>query len=153
MGFCLGGLDGVPGGGTVQVDAAVGFYGVGIERHLDEADISARCSCTSATRTRSLRRKPFAEPAMPLPTGRRRAVLVHPGVGHAFYLPGRRFVHRTAAQMAHSPTIALLRRVLGPHYDLTALWEKHCEYEFSTRDARKTMSTMVPSPTSTTSRP
>lgn len=31
-------------------------------------------------------------------------------------------------------------------YDLNALWEKHCEYEFTTRDAGKTMTTMVAQP-------
>lgn len=31
-------------------------------------------------------------------------------------------------------------------YDLAALWDKHCEYEFVIRDATATMSTMVPEP-------
>jgi len=74
------------------------------------------------------------------------SVMVHAGADHGFYLPGRPAYHKTAAQMAHSPTIGLFRRALGPHYDLNALWEKHCEYEFSTRDARATMTTMVAQP-------
>ncbi|MEE8271028.1 MAG: dienelactone hydrolase family protein, partial [Alphaproteobacteria bacterium] len=36
--------------------------------------------------------------------------------------------------------------VMGPHYDLSALWDKHCEYEFATRDVDATMATMVPQP-------
>jgi carboxymethylenebutenolidase len=54
--------------------------------------------------------------------------------------------NRLAAKSAHSRTIALLRRVLGPQYDLGALWEKHCEFEFDRRDADGTMTTMVPEP-------
>ena len=30
-----------------------------------------------------------------------------------------------------------------PAYDLAALWEAHCRYEFETRDVDATMSTMV----------
>jgi carboxymethylenebutenolidase len=48
--------------------------------------------------------------------------------------------------MAHSRALGLLRQVLGPKYDLPALWEKHCEYEFGTRDADATMRTMVARP-------
>jgi carboxymethylenebutenolidase len=33
-----------------------------------------------------------------------------------------------------------------PAYDLSALWEKHCEYEFGLRDVDATMKTMVPEP-------
>lgn len=35
---------------------------------------------------------------------------------------------------------------MGPHYDLSALWDKHCEYEFATRNVDATMSTMVAEP-------
>ena len=33
-----------------------------------------------------------------------------------------------------------------PAYDLSALWDKHCEYEFGQRDVDATMKTMVPEP-------
>lgn len=33
-----------------------------------------------------------------------------------------------------------------PPYDLAALWDKHCEYEFVSRDVPATMSTMVSEP-------
>src|SRR5258708_23717570 len=32
------------------------------------------------------------------------------------------------------------------NYDLVALWEAHCRYEFETRDVDATMATMVPTP-------
>ena len=33
-----------------------------------------------------------------------------------------------------------------PDYDLVALWEAHCRYEFETRDVDATMATMVAQP-------
>jgi carboxymethylenebutenolidase len=54
--------------------------------------------------------------------------------------------NKPAAAMAHSRSVAALRRVLGPHYDLSALWEQHTYYEFVERDVPKTMATMVAEP-------
>jgi carboxymethylenebutenolidase len=73
-------------------------------------------------------------------------IYVYPGVGHGFSAPGRAAFDKAASMMAHSRSIALFRRVMGPHYDLSALWDKHCEYEFGLRDVGKTMATMVPEP-------
>jgi carboxymethylenebutenolidase len=39
-----------------------------------------------------------------------------------------------------------MRRAIGPHYNLSALWDKHCEYEFGTRNVDDTMATMVAQP-------
>ncbi|KAI0307886.1 hypothetical protein B0F90DRAFT_1678161 [Multifurca ochricompacta] len=50
---------------------------------------------------------------------------------------------RSATNLSYSRTLALLRRELGPHFDLERLWERHTHYEFVERDASKTMSTMV----------
>ncbi|KAI9351145.1 hypothetical protein DFJ73DRAFT_625031, partial [Zopfochytrium polystomum] len=51
-----------------------------------------------------------------------------------------------AAGMAFSRTLAVFRKVLGPYYNLSALWDDHCKYEFGTRDVKATMTTMVPEP-------
>ena len=48
--------------------------------------------------------------------------------------------------MAHSRSIALFRGVLGPHYNLSALWDMHTYYEFGQRDVEATMKTMVAEP-------
>jgi len=53
---------------------------------------------------------------------------------------------KPTASMAHSRSVAALRRMLGPHYDLSALWERHTYYEFVERDVPKTMATMVAEP-------
>ncbi|TFY83995.1 hypothetical protein EWM64_g5 [Hericium alpestre] len=53
---------------------------------------------------------------------------------------------RSANSLAYSRTLALLKRQLGPYYNLEELWEKHTFYEFAERDAAKTMKTMVDTP-------
>ena len=73
------------------------------------------------------------------------AIHVYPGTARGFDERGGANYDR-AAGLAHSRSIALLRRVMGPHYDLEQLWEAHIRYEFETRDVAATMATMVPDP-------
>jgi carboxymethylenebutenolidase len=40
----------------------------------------------------------------------------------------------------------MLRKVLGPLFDLNHLWEQHCYFEFATRDVDAVMPTMVAEP-------
>ncbi|OBZ79432.1 hypothetical protein A0H81_00821 [Grifola frondosa] len=53
---------------------------------------------------------------------------------------------RSANGLSYTRTLELLRRQLGPHFNLEKLWERHTFYEFGERDALKTMSTMVATP-------
>ena len=48
--------------------------------------------------------------------------------------------------MAHSRSIACFRRALGPHFNLSELWDAHCYHEFAARDVDATMATMVSTP-------
>jgi carboxymethylenebutenolidase len=147
VGFCLGGLLAYLAAARLPLNAAVGFYGVAIDEHLDEAD-KIRCPLLLHFGARDDLVPPAALARIQdrLKDRDHVRIQVHPHVGHAFYLPGRPSYDRPAAWMAHSPTIGLLRQVLGPRYDLNALWEKHCEYEFDVRDADRTMQTMVRQP-------
>jgi carboxymethylenebutenolidase len=54
--------------------------------------------------------------------------------------------NKPAANLAHSRSIALFRRVMGPKYDLSGLWDQHCYQEFAARDVPATMKTMVAEP-------
>jgi carboxymethylenebutenolidase len=74
------------------------------------------------------------------------AVHVYPGTLPGFADKNSTHYRRSAASLAHSRSIALLRRVLGPDYDLEKLWEAHTNYEFVTRDVAATMRTMVAEP-------
>lgn len=63
-----------------------------------------------------------------------------------FALEGSTGYERVAANVAYSRTLAVLRKVLGPDYDLSALFDEHIRHEFVTHDPDATMATMVPEP-------
>jgi carboxymethylenebutenolidase len=147
LGFCLGGRLAFLAAARLDVDAAVSFYGGAIDKHLGEAG-KVRCPMVLHFGGKDEHIPPPAIEQIRAAFADRPDVSIHvyPEAGHAFYIPGRASYQKPAALMAHSPTIALLRQTLGPQFDLAALWEKHCEYEFVTRDVDKTMQTMVAEP-------
>jgi carboxymethylenebutenolidase len=71
---------------------------------------------------------------------------LYPGCDHAFAAPERTSFNKPATLMAYTRSIAAFRKALGPHYDLSALWDRHTELEFATRSAEQTMTTMVAEP-------
>lgn len=148
MGFCLGGKLAYLAAARHAVDAAVSFYGVGIEAALAE---SGGIACPLLMH--------FAGADEFVPEAAVDAIAGHfaerpeigirryPGADHGFYNRDRPDVyHRPSALMAHSRTLALLRGAIGPTYDLEALWERHLDCEFTTRNVAKTMATMVAEP-------
>ncbi|OLL31807.1 carboxymethylenebutenolidase [Burkholderia sp. SRS-W-2-2016] len=147
VGFCLGGKLAFLAAARTDVDCAVSYYGVGLEDLLD--DVRSICCpmvfhfaandahCPPETRERisaALRTRPQIEQ------------YVYPDCDHAFAAPQRPQYNKPAAMMAYSRTLALLRKVLGPVYDLNELWEAHCYHEFATRDVEAVMPTMVAEP-------
>ena len=70
----------------------------------------------------------------------------YPGARAGFATPGSTAFDKSASLMAHTRTLGLLRRVMGPRHDLEALWERHTALEFASRDAEATMTTMVAEP-------
>lgn len=147
LGFCLGGKLAYLAACRTDADVAIGYYGVGIDAALGEAD--------KVTKPLVLH---LAELDQFCPPEARAAILaglqgrpgvslfVYPGVDHAFARVGGDHYDRASALMAHGRTIAALKAAIGPNFDLSALWDKHCEYEFGLRDVDKTMSTMVAEP-------
>ncbi len=147
LGFCLGARLAYLTACRCDVDAAVGYYGMGIENHLDEAK-----------NIRGALVLHFAEQDEYCPTVAREAIeaslgeqdnielYLYQGVDHAFARPHSEHYHKPSALMAHQRSVTAFRNAMGPHYDLSALWDKHCEYEFSTRNVDDTMATMVEQP-------
>ena len=74
------------------------------------------------------------------------AVAVYPGAAPGFAIPHRPSFDKRVDSLAHSRALGPLRRVLGPHYDLVALFEEHVRHEFETRDVDATMATMIDEP-------
>jgi carboxymethylenebutenolidase len=147
LGFGLGGKLAYLAAVEAEVDCAVSYYGFGIDFGLNFA---SRIGCAMTFH--------FAEedPQIP-PTAVARieeafagrpeiAIHLYPGVAPGFDRKSRPNYDRVTAGLAHSRSIALLRRVIGPHYDLEALWENHTNCEFGTRDVDATMRTMVAEP-------
>ena len=145
IGFGMGGLLAYLAAARLRLDAAAAYCGVGIENHLGEAKaiccpiafhFGSEDESVGAT-TRAAIKQAQAE-------NDDAEMYVYRGAGHAFDDRRGRTFDRGAASLAHSRTISLLRRAIGPRYDLDALWEKHLEGEFVTCDADATIRTMVP---------
>lgn len=73
-------------------------------------------------------------------------VYVYPNAKHAFANPHSTDWVRPAAALAHARTIGLLRRSIGPQYNLSDLWDQHLAQEFFVKDTDATMRTMVRQP-------
>ena len=147
IGFCLGGRLVVKTAARHEVACAVSYYGVGIEDCLDLVDEIhcpmmlhfAELDSLNPPATVERIRRGFAG-------SKNVKINVYAGVDHAFALPERPAYDKPAAMMAYSRSLALFREVLGPKYDLAALWDKHLEYEFASHDVEATMKTMVAQP-------
>lgn len=145
LGHCLGGKLAYLAAARAGVDCAVGYYGVGIEGALDEK-INVPLVLHIAGEDRYVPAKAQEQIRVHFKNQPGVEIYTYPGMDHAFARTGGEHYDKMAAMVAHSRSIALFRKVMGPHYDLSALWDKHCEYEFSTRDVDATMGTMVAEP-------
>jgi carboxymethylenebutenolidase len=114
VGFCLGGLLAFLSATRTDVDAAVGYYGVGIEKHLGESDmlndplllhIAAEDQFVpkeaQALIVASLKNHPHVE------------LYSYPGRDHAFARPGGEHYDAADAVLAKSRTLALFKKALG----------------------------------------
>ena len=147
LGFGLGGKLACLAAAEADMDCAISYCGFGIDFELN---FVSRIGCPLAVH--------FAEKDPQIPpeaVARVReafssrpdvAIYVYPGAAPGFDRPTKSNYDKQAAGLAHSRSIALLRRSMGPHYDLEALWEMHTTCEFATRDVAATMRTMVPEP-------
>ncbi len=147
LGFGHGGKLAYLAAARAGADCAVAYYGSGIDAALD---LAPRINCPLVMH--------FAgnDPHVPAEAVERIkaafaassdvATYMYSDVGPGFARADSADFDKPAASLAHSRSIALLRRAIGPHYDLAALWEKHTLYEFGTRDVAATMRTMVAEP-------
>ena len=126
-------------------DAAVAFDPVGLE---DASDIASGCPALLLFGTRGNREA--EDRARRIESGVDRGngsgVVVYPGALPGFAIPHRPAFDKRTDSLAHSRALGPLRRVLGPHYDLVALFEAHVRHEFETRDVDATMATMIDEP-------
>jgi carboxymethylenebutenolidase len=148
LGFCLGGRLAVLAAAHSGIDAAVSYYGVGIEKEL-AAVKAVKCPMVLHFAAKDSYTPPDVIAQIRAGFAGRDDIEIHvyPDADHGFNSPGRADRYdRPAAMMAHTRSLALLRRVLGPRYDLSTLWDAHTTYEFGTRDVDACMNTMVAQP-------
>jgi carboxymethylenebutenolidase len=147
LGFCLGGKLAYLSACRSDADVAVGYYGVGIDAALEEAGKIKKPLLLHVAELDKFCPPPARDKIVKALSGHPNVTLhVYPGLDHAFARVGGDHYHRPSALMAHERSIATLKAAMGPHYDLSALWDKHCEYEFAARNVDATMATMVAEP-------
>jgi carboxymethylenebutenolidase len=147
VGYCLGGKLAFLTGARTDVDCSVCYYGVGIEGMLDELkNVRGPMAMHFAELDKFAPPEAVARIKEAAKGNELITIYEYPGVDHAFARVGGDHWHKPSAMMAYSRSLALFRRVLGPVYDLSALWDEHCRHEFATRDVRATMATMVAEP-------
>ena len=114
VGYCLGGLLAFLAATRTDVDAAVGYYGVGIESRLAEADKLAEPlmlhiaeedqfvpRAAQAMITEALKNHPHVQ------------IFTYPGRDHAFARPGGEHYDATDAAKANERTLGLFRKGLA----------------------------------------
>jgi carboxymethylenebutenolidase len=147
LGFGPGGKPACLAAAEAAVDCAIAYYGFGSDFGLDFAS-RIRCPLVLHLAEKDPQIPPEAVTRIKAAFADRPETAVHlyTGVAPGFDRETRASYDRAAAGLAHSRSIALLRKAIGPHYDLEALWEKHTTYEFVARDVAATMQTMVAEP-------
>ncbi|POA80775.1 dienelactone hydrolase family protein [Pseudomonas sp. DP16D-R1] len=147
VGFCMGGKLAWLTATRTNVACAVGYYGMGIEHLLHESEnLKGRLVLHFAENDGYCDASARARISQHLAGNDKAEVYVYPGVDHAFARAGSSHYNKPASLMAHERSIAALKREIGPHFDLSALWEEHIRHEFDTRDVPATMATMVAEP-------
>ncbi|MNS50218.1 Carboxymethylenebutenolidase [compost metagenome] len=147
VGFCMGGKLAWLTATRTDVACAVGYYGMGIEHLLHESEnLKGRLVLHFAENDGYCDASARAQISQHLAGNDKAEIYVYPGVDHAFARAGSSHYDKPASLMAHERSIAALKREIGPHFNLSALWEDHIRHEFETRDVPATMATMVAEP-------
>ncbi|RMD86684.1 MAG: dienelactone hydrolase family protein [Alphaproteobacteria bacterium] len=114
VGYCLGGLLAYLTACRTNVDAAVGYYGVGIDGYLEEASsIAGNLMLHIAEEDGFVDKEAQARIHAALDAHPRVVIHDYPGVDHAFARPGGAHYDPAAAKLANARTAQFFRRHLG----------------------------------------
>jgi carboxymethylenebutenolidase len=150
VGFCLGGNLAYLLSVRFTPDCAVGYYGVSIEKTLDEAgNLSSPLMLHIAGKDQFC--PPEAQAAIHASLGNNPLVTIHdyPERGHAFARPAGEHYDRDDAELANLRSLEFLVTHLAgaglaaAQQTLSAKWDDHVKYEFATRNTEDTLKTMV----------
>ena len=147
VGYCLGGKLAYLAAARTDVDAAVSYYGVGMDAHADEAVKVTAPIVFHMAELDQYAPAESREALMAAFDGNLNATFyVYPGTDHAFAREEGEHYDKPAALMAYGRTMDLFHRTIGPVFNLSELWDNHCYFEFATRNVPDTMGTMVAEP-------
>ncbi len=114
VGYCLGGLLSYLTAARTDIDAAVSYYGVGIDGKLDEAaKITAPLLLHVAEKDQFVPAAAQAAMAQVLVNGPRLDLYTYARCDHAFARPGGEHYDAAAAKLANDRTAAFFTKTLG----------------------------------------
>ena len=150
VGFCLGGNLAYLLSARFKPDCAVGYYGVSIEKSLDEAkNLSSPLLLHIAGADQFC--PPEAQAQIHAALDANPLVTTHdyPTEGHAFGRPGGDHYAPAAAELANLRSLEFFvshlagAGIASAQQSLSERWDEHVKYEFATRNTDHTLETMV----------
>ena len=151
VGFCLGGNLAYLLAVRYKTDCAVGYYGVSIEKALDEAkNLSGPLMLHIAGKDKYSPPEAQAQIHQVLDQNPLATILVYAEQDHGFGRPGGEHYDAKAAELANLRTLEFFVSNLAgaglarAQKTLSDAWDEHVKYEFATRDTEDTLKTMVP---------
>ena len=150
VGFCLGGNLAWLLSARSRPDCAVGYYGVGIEKTLNEAgNMASPLMLHVAGKDRFCPTEAQPQIHNALDSNPLVTIYDYPDQDHAFGRPGGEHYDAGAAELANLRTLEFfVRNLAGEGFAnsqkvLSEKWDEHVKYEFATRDTEDTLKTMV----------
>ena len=151
VGFCLGGKLAYLLSTRFKPDCAVGYYGVGIENDLSEAqNLSSPLLLHIAGRDRNCPPEAQGKIHAALEENPLVKICDYPEREHAFARPGGEHYHAGDAELANLRSLEFVvthlagAGVAGAQQTLSSKWDDHVKFEFATRNTDDTLETMVP---------
>lgn len=150
VGFCLGGNLAYLLSVRFKPDCAVGYYGVSIEKSLNEAkNLSSPLLLHIAGRDQFCPPEAQAQIHATFDSNTLVEIYDYPEMGHAFGRPGGEHYDAAAAELANLRSLEFFVRNLAgsglalAQQTLSSRWDDHVKYEFATRNTDHTLETMV----------
>ena len=150
VGFCLGGNLAYLLSVRYKPDCAVGYYGVSIEKSLDEANnLSNPLLLHIAGADQFCPPEAQAQIHAALDVNPLVKIHDYPGLGHAFGRVGGDHYDAAATELAHLRSLEFFvshlagAGIASAQQSLSERWDEHVKYEFATRNTDDTLETMV----------
>src|SRR5215216_7326275 len=150
VGFCLGGNLAYLLSVRFKPDCAVGYYGVSIEKSLDEAkNLNNPLMLHIAGQDKFCPPEAQAQIHAALDANPLVTIYDYEGMDHAFGRTGGEHYDAAAAELANLRSLEFFVHNLAgagmaaAQQTLSARWDDHVKYEFATRNTDHTLETMV----------